>query len=112
MATAAAGAATTAGAATAAAADAAADDQETAAAGSKEDTTIIVTGTRPFPYLQPDFWKAFRTTPAWEFARFAAIAETGKARENRPAPAKERAAGLEREDLESSIAWVKGKGLL
>ena len=80
--------------------------------GKAMSLEIIVTGTRPFPYLQPDFWKAFRTTPAWEFARFAAIAETGKARESRPAPAKERAAALEREDLETSIAWLKGKRLL
>ena len=80
--------------------------------GKAMSLEIIVTGTRPFPYLQADFWKAFRTTPAWEFARFAAIAETGRSRENRPAPAKERAAALEREDLEVSIAWVKGKGLL
>lgn len=80
--------------------------------GKAMSLEIIVTGTRPFPYLQPDFWKAFRQTPAWEFARFAAIAETGKARGNRPAPAKEQAAALEREDLETSIQWVRGNQLL
>lgn len=80
--------------------------------GKAMSLEIIVTGTRPFPYLQPDFWKAFRTTPAWEFARFAAIAETGKPREARPAPAKERAAALEREDLESSIQWLRTNQLL
>jgi sugar phosphate isomerase/epimerase len=80
--------------------------------GKAMSLEIIVTGTRPFPYLQADFWKAFRTTPAWEFARFAAIAETGKAREARPAPPKERAAALEREDLETSIEWLKTNQLL
>jgi len=80
--------------------------------GKAMSLEIIVTGTRPFPYLQPDFWKAFRQTPAWEFARFAAIAETGKARGNRPAPAKEQAAALEREDLETSIQWVRSNQLL
>jgi sugar phosphate isomerase/epimerase len=80
--------------------------------GKAMSLEIIVTGTRPFPYLQPDFWKAFRQTPAWEFARFAAIAETGKARGNRPAPAKEQAAALEREDLETSIQWVRGNQLI
>lgn len=80
--------------------------------GKAMSLEIIVTGTRPFPYLQPDFWKAFRQTPAWEFARFAAIAETGKARVNRPAPAKEQAAALEREDLESSIQWLRSNQLL
>jgi sugar phosphate isomerase/epimerase len=80
--------------------------------GKAMSLEIIVTGTRPFPYLQADFWKAFRQTPAWEFARFAAIAETGKARGNRPAPAKEQAAALEREDLETSIQWVRSNQLL
>jgi sugar phosphate isomerase/epimerase len=80
--------------------------------GKAMSLEIIVTGTRPFPYLQPDFWKAFRQTPAWEFARFAAIAETGKVRGNRPAPAKEQAAALEREDLETSIQWVRNNQLL
>ncbi len=80
--------------------------------GKAMSLEIIVTGTRPFPYLQPEFWKAFRNTPAWEFARFAAIAETGKARENRPAPAKERAAALEREDLETSIQWARDNRLI
>lgn len=80
--------------------------------GKAMSLEIIVTGTRSFPYLQPDFWKAFRSTPAWEFARFAAIAETGKSRENRPVPAKDRAAALEREDLESSIQWLRANQLL
>jgi len=80
--------------------------------GKAMSLEIIVTGTRPFPYLQPDFWKAFRNTPAWEFARFAAIAESGKPRDSRPAPAKDRAAALEREDLESSIEWVRSNRLI
>lgn len=80
--------------------------------GKAMSLEIIVTGTRPFPYLQPEFWKAFRQTPAWEFARFAAIAETGKARTNRPAPAKEQAAALERDDLETSIQWLRSNQLL
>jgi hypothetical protein len=73
---------------------------------------IIVTGTRPFPYLQPGFWKAFPRTPAWEFARFAAIAERGRPRENRPPVSKEEAARLERTDLETSIQWLRENRLL
>ncbi len=80
--------------------------------GKAMSLEIIVTGTRPFPYLQPDFWKAFRQTPAWEFARFAAIAESGKPRDIRPAPPKERAAALEREDLEASIQWARANQLI
>lgn len=80
--------------------------------GKAMSLEIIVTGTRPFPYLKPEFWNAFRTTPAWEFARFAAIAETGKPRDSRPAPPKEQAAALEREDLETSIEWARSNQLL
>jgi len=31
---------------------------------------VIVTGPRPFNYLDPSFWDAYRKTPAWEFAQF------------------------------------------
>ena len=39
----------------------------------------IITGRKPtvLPYLEPDFWSAFRKTPAWEFARFVALAKSG-----------------------------------
>jgi 3-oxoisoapionate decarboxylase len=68
---------------------------------------IIVTGTRPFPYLDPKFWEAFRGMPAWEFARFVALAEKGKPMPMRAAVAKERLAAQEREDLEASIQWLR-----
>lgn len=80
--------------------------------GKAMSLEIIVTGTRPFPYLKPEFWNGFRQTPAWEFARFAAIAESGHPRTSRPAPTKEMAAALEREDLESSIQWLQSNQLL
>jgi len=40
----------------------------------------IITGRppRPLPYLEADFWKAFPKTPAWEFARFVALAKSGR----------------------------------
>jgi hypothetical protein len=39
----------------------------------------IITGRppRPLPYLEADFWKAFPKMPAWEFARFVALAKSG-----------------------------------
>jgi 3-oxoisoapionate decarboxylase len=39
----------------------------------------IITGRPPttLPYLEPEFWKAFSKTPAWEFARFVEIAKKG-----------------------------------
>jgi sugar phosphate isomerase/epimerase len=66
----------------------------------------IVTGARPFPYHDPKFWDAYRTTPAWEFERFAQIAERGKPREIPPTP-KDMAVEKERKDLEASIAYTK-----
>ena len=39
----------------------------------------VITGRPPtvLPYLEPDFWKAFPKMPAWEFARFVALARSG-----------------------------------
>jgi sugar phosphate isomerase/epimerase len=68
---------------------------------------IIVTGPRPFNYLDPKFWDAYRKTPAWEFARFLALAEKGKPREAPPRLSKEAAAAREVEDVEASIKWTK-----
>jgi len=40
----------------------------------------IITGRPPevLPYLEPDFWRAFQKTPAWEFARFVTLAKSGR----------------------------------
>jgi hypothetical protein len=40
----------------------------------------IITGRPPtvLPYLEPEFWKAFPKMPAWEFARFVALARSGR----------------------------------
>jgi 3-oxoisoapionate decarboxylase len=68
---------------------------------------VIVTGPRSFPYYDAKFWDGYRKTPAWEFARFLAIAGRGTPRAA-PAPlAKELAAQREREDLEASMAWTR-----
>jgi sugar phosphate isomerase/epimerase len=68
---------------------------------------VIVTGPRPFNYLDPKFWEAYRKTPAWEFARFLALAERGTPRLPVPPVPKEAAAAREREDLEASIRWTR-----
>jgi sugar phosphate isomerase/epimerase len=68
---------------------------------------IIVTGPRIFPYRHPEFWTQYKTTPAWEFERFAALVEDGKPRPAQPAPAKDQVAQLQREDLEASLAYTK-----
>jgi hypothetical protein len=68
---------------------------------------IIVTNGRKFPYYDPKFWDGYRNVPAWEFARFAALAEKGQPRPDRPPVSKEEQPAREREDLEASMQWLK-----
>jgi len=65
---------------------------------------IIVIPPRVFAFSQSDFWDGYRNVPAWNFARFLAIAETGKPSVAPPKPAD--AAAQEREDLETSIRYT------
>jgi len=80
----------------------------------------IITGRPPeiLPYLEPDFWNAFRKTPAWEFARFVALAKSGHpfmgdmvvGEWSNNAPALEAALKeQQRVDLERSFEYVKKK---
>jgi sugar phosphate isomerase/epimerase len=41
---------------------------------------LIMHRQRTFDYHDPEFWSAYRSTPAWEFARFLTRAETGRPR--------------------------------
>ncbi|MES1261039.1 MAG: TIM barrel protein [Acidobacteriota bacterium] len=66
----------------------------------------IVTGPRLFNYRDPKFWEAYRDVPAWNFERFAEIAERGKPFEI-PRVERAQAAQRERDDLEASLAHVK-----
>jgi sugar phosphate isomerase/epimerase len=68
---------------------------------------IIVTGPRYFNYRDPKFWEAYRKDPAWEFARFLALADRGKPREAPPKLTGEAAAAQELADVEASIRWTK-----
>lgn len=68
---------------------------------------VIVTGPRMFNYRDPKFWDAFRKDPAWEFARFLALAEKGTPREAPPRLSREAANAREIEDVEASIRWTK-----
>ncbi|HEV2444987.1 MAG TPA: TIM barrel protein [Candidatus Sulfopaludibacter sp.] len=68
----------------------------------------IVTGPRVFAYRDPQFWDAYRTTPAWEFERFREIAERGKAHPDDPRPADREAMLLkERDDLDASLNFTR-----
>jgi sugar phosphate isomerase/epimerase len=68
---------------------------------------IIVTGPRVFPYYDEKFWEPYKNQPAWEFARFAKIAEAGHAPAPLPPLKGEAAQAREREDLESSLLFTR-----
>ena len=68
---------------------------------------IIVTGPRYFNYRDPKFWDAYRSTPAWEFARFLALVEKGTPQPAPPRLSQEAAIAKEREDLEASMRWTQ-----
>jgi len=80
----------------------------------------IITGRPPevLPYLEPDYWKAFPKTPAWEFARFLALAKSGRpflgnmviGQWSDNSPALEAALKeQQRVDLERSLEYAKKK---
>jgi sugar phosphate isomerase/epimerase len=66
----------------------------------------IVMGPRIFAYRDAHFWDAYRDVPAWNFERFAEIAEAGKPYTIPPVD-RAQAQQREREDLEASLAHVK-----
>src|SRR5947209_12889616 len=68
---------------------------------------IIVTQPRIFAYKDPKFWDSYERTPAWEFARFVKLVESGTARPQQAPVPKELAAERERQDLEASVAYTK-----
>jgi sugar phosphate isomerase/epimerase len=71
---------------------------------------VIVTQPRYFAYGDPAFWEPYRRTPAWEFARFLALADKGAPHVPVTPPAsKEAGVELEREDLEASIRFAHGE---
>ena len=53
--------------------------------GKAVSLEVIVSGApRIFNYRNPQAWEIFRTTPAWEFARFLALCDKGTPRELPP----------------------------
>jgi sugar phosphate isomerase/epimerase len=80
----------------------------------------IITGRPPevLPYLEPDFWQAFQKMPAWEFARFVALAKSGRpflgsmviGQSSNNSPALDAALKeQQRIDLERSLEYAKKK---
>lgn len=72
----------------------------------------IISGfARPFPYLQPDFWKGYEKVRAHEFARFVALAKRGKPVQPFKAPEgtdrKTAEQQFQKAELERSIKYCK-----
>jgi 3-oxoisoapionate decarboxylase len=67
--------------------------------------------TRPYNYLEPDFWKPWPKARAQDFARFVAIARRGKARtQAAPVPPDQRRAAdqaQQRVELDKSLAYCR-----
>jgi sugar phosphate isomerase/epimerase len=64
---------------------------------------LIMHRQRTFDYRSPEFWSAYRETPAWEFARFLSRAERGTPRPPVDPNGTERLA-----DVEVSLRWIAG----
>jgi sugar phosphate isomerase/epimerase len=75
--------------------------------GKAMSLEVIVMGPRAYPWRKPEFWQGYENVRAADFARFLDIAARGVPQPPRPAVAKERAAELEREDLEASMRWTR-----
>jgi hypothetical protein len=57
---------------------------------------------RTFDYHDSEFWSAYRTTPAWEFARFLTRAEKGEPRSDVDASLTETV-----DDVDVSLEWIR-----
>jgi sugar phosphate isomerase/epimerase len=69
---------------------------------------VIVSGQpRMFNYRDPKFWDLYRTTPAWEFARFLALCEKGTPSVEPPADPAVSQAARQLANVEASIKWTQ-----
>lgn len=75
--------------------------------GKAMSLEVIVMGPRAYPWRRPEFWQGYENVRAADFARFLDIAARGTPPAPRPAPPKERAAEIEREDFEASMRWTR-----
>jgi sugar phosphate isomerase/epimerase len=72
-------------------------------AGRAVSLELIMHRQRSFDYHDPEFWSAYRSTPAWEFARFLTRAEKGAPRPDVDASLTETI-----DDVDVSLKWMRG----
>ena len=76
--------------------------------GKAVSLEIIVTPKpRLFNYAVPEFWDLYRNQPAWEFARFLALADKGKPVEEPPADPAVTPVARNLSNVEESIRWTQ-----
>ena len=68
---------------------------------------IVSLQPRLLPYRTPSFWDAYRKTPAWQFARFLALAENGTPPTFAPSVVTSDLAAHERADVEASLCYLQ-----
>jgi hypothetical protein len=68
---------------------------------------IVSANPRMMNYGNPQFWDLYRNQPAWEFARFLAIADRGKPVLEPPADPNVSPAARNLEAVETSIRWTQ-----
>jgi 3-oxoisoapionate decarboxylase len=68
---------------------------------------IVTPQPRIMKYHDPEFWAIYRSTPAWEFARFLAICDQGKPVLEPPVDPATSPAARQLASVEASIRWTQ-----
>jgi len=68
---------------------------------------IVSANPRMFNYRDPKFWELYKTTPAWEFARFLTLCEQGKPTPAAPPDPASTPQSRNLADVEASIKWTQ-----
>jgi len=76
--------------------------------GKAVSLEIIVSGQpRNINYSDTKFWELYKTTPAWEFARFLALCDKGKPNLEPPADPNVTPAARNIANVEASLRWTQ-----
>jgi sugar phosphate isomerase/epimerase len=75
--------------------------------GTPVSLEVILLGPRTFNYRDPEFWTSYKTTPAWEFARFLTLCERGEPMAATPPDPASTPQSRNLADVEASIKWAQ-----